>query len=76
MPFGLKNAGATYQHLVNVMFRDLINKNMEVYVDDMLIKSKEAGGHVQDLEECFTILRKNSDRENMICKCTQSIQVI
>ena len=58
MPFDLKNAGATYKCLVNGMFQDLIGKNMEVYIDDMLVKSKEAGGHVQDLEECFAILRK------------------
>ena len=39
MPFGLKNAGATYQRLVNRIFADLIGKTMEVYVDDMLVKS-------------------------------------
>ena len=42
MPFGLKNAGATYQRLVNHMFKKLIGTNMEVYVDDMLVKSKKA----------------------------------
>ena len=41
MPFGLKNAGATYQRLVNKMFNKQIGRNMEVYVDDMLVKSKE-----------------------------------
>ena len=46
MPFGLKNTGATYQRLVNGMFCDLIGRNMEVYVDDMLVKSKKADGHV------------------------------
>ena len=46
MPFNLKNAGATYQCLVNDMFRDVIGRNMEVYVDDMLVKSKEAEGHI------------------------------
>ena len=40
MPFGIKNAGATYQRLVNGMFKDMIGKSMEVYVDDMLVKSK------------------------------------
>ena len=39
MPFGLKNAGATYQRLVNKVFADKISKSMEVYVDDMLVKS-------------------------------------
>jgi hypothetical protein len=39
MPFGLKNARVTYQRLVNKMFQDLIGRNVEVYVDDMLVKS-------------------------------------
>ena len=58
MPFGLKNAEATYQRLVNLMFQKQIGNNMEVYVDDMLVKSKKAGRHVKDLEECFNILRQ------------------
>ena len=41
MPFGLRNAGTTYQRLVSLMFKDEIGKSMEVYVDDMLVKSKE-----------------------------------
>uniref|UniRef100_A0A2N9FSH1 Uncharacterized protein n=1 Tax=Fagus sylvatica TaxID=28930 RepID=A0A2N9FSH1_FAGSY len=44
MPFGLKNAGATYQRLMNRMFHDQIGRNVEVYVDDMLVKSKEEDG--------------------------------
>ena len=40
MPFGLKNVGATFQRLVNQMFSKQIGRNMEVYVDDMLVKSK------------------------------------
>ena len=55
MPFGLKNAGATYQRLVNHMFKEKIGVNMEVYVDDMLVKSKKAEGHVRDLQECFNV---------------------
>ena len=58
MPFGLKNAGATYQRLFNMMFEDLIGKTMEVYVDDMLVKSKQTGDHVRDLDEMFQIFRK------------------
>ncbi|XP_012846973.1 PREDICTED: uncharacterized protein LOC105966948 [Erythranthe guttata] len=58
MPFGLKNAGATYQRLVNTMFADLIGRNMEVYIDDMLVKSAKAENHLKDLEECFAILRE------------------
>ena len=58
MPFGLKNAGATYQRLVNKMFRKQIGRNMEVYVDDMLDKSKEELTHLDDLKETFTTLRQ------------------
>ncbi|KAL0444484.1 UNVERIFIED_CONTAM: hypothetical protein Slati_2171100 [Sesamum latifolium] len=46
MPFGLKNAGATYQRLVDRIFRPQIGRNVEVYVDDMLVKSKKAADHV------------------------------
>ena len=49
MPFGLKNAGAIYQRLVNGMFKDLIGKSIDVYVDDMLVKSKMAGDHIEYL---------------------------
>ena len=42
MSFDLKNTGATYQRLMNGMFKDLIGKSMKVYVDDMLVKSKMA----------------------------------
>ena len=46
MPFGLKNAGATYQRMVNAMFINQIGRNMEIYVDDMLIKSERRCDHV------------------------------
>ena len=58
MPFGLKNAGATYQRLVNKMFNKQIGRNMEVYVDDMLVKSKEELAHLDDLKETFTSLKQ------------------
>ncbi|KAL2252586.1 UNVERIFIED_CONTAM: Transposon Ty3-G Gag-Pol polyprotein [Sesamum indicum] len=57
MPFGLKNAGATYQRLVNRMFREQIGKTMEVYVDDMLVKSRHSEQHLQDLEASFAVMR-------------------
>ena len=57
MPFGLKNVGATYQRLVNQMFSKQIGRNMEVYVDDVLIKSKEEENHLDDLKETFGTLR-------------------
>ncbi|KAH9751207.1 Ribonuclease H [Citrus sinensis] len=57
MPFGLKNARATYQRLVNAMFANQIGHTMEVYVDDMLTKSKNSNDHIRDLRETFDILR-------------------
>ena len=58
MSFGLKNARATYQRLVNKMFNKQIGRNMEVYVDDMLVKSKEELTHLEDLRETFAILKQ------------------
>lgn len=55
MPFGLKNARATYYRLVNTMFKDQIGKIM-VYVDDMTIKSTMIDDHARDLKEAFNIL--------------------
>uniref|UniRef100_A0A2N9J111 RNA-directed DNA polymerase n=1 Tax=Fagus sylvatica TaxID=28930 RepID=A0A2N9J111_FAGSY len=64
MPFGLKNAGATYQRLVNKMFHDQIGRNVEVYVDDMLVKSKKDDDHLADLKETFQALRRYSMKLN------------
>ena len=52
------NAGATYQRLVNHMFRPQIGRNVEVYVDDMLVKSLDEGSHLDDLQETFETLRR------------------
>jgi len=57
IPFGLKNAGATYQRLVNKLFKLLIGQTMEVYVDDMIVKSKTEGDHTRDPQKMFDILR-------------------
>ena len=57
MPFGLKNAGATYQRLVNKMFQKRIGASMEVYRDDMLVKLVKAELHVAHLAESFQILK-------------------
>ena len=64
MPFGLKNAGATYQRLVNHMFRPQIERNVEVYVDDMLVKSLDEEEHLDDLQEIFDTLRRFSMKLN------------
>ncbi|KAL0329077.1 UNVERIFIED_CONTAM: Retrovirus-related Pol polyprotein from transposon gypsy [Sesamum radiatum] len=58
MSFGLKNAGATYQRLVNKMFKDLIGKTMEVYVNDMLVKSKGEAEHLKHLHAAFEVIRR------------------
>lgn len=56
MPFGLQNAGATFQRPVNKMFGAQIGRIVEVYVDDIVIKSKKTEDHVKDLQEVFNIL--------------------
>jgi hypothetical protein len=65
----MKNAGATYQRLVNKMFRDQIGRNVEVYVDNMLVKSIQATNHITDLEETFNTLRSYKIKLNL-AKCT------
>ena len=57
MPFGLKNAGATYQRLVNRMFQKQIGTFMEVYIDDMLVKSIKVELHITHLAEAFQVLK-------------------
>ena len=69
MPFGLKNAGATYQCLVNKVFKKQIGRKMKVYVDDMLIKSQALMNHIIDLEETFSALKKYKMKLNLT-KCT------
>ena len=68
MPFGLKNARATYQRLVTKAFCPLIGKTMEVYIDDMLVKSKEHPDHTKHLQETFDLLRTNGMKLNPL-KC-------
>ncbi|KAL0441204.1 UNVERIFIED_CONTAM: Retrovirus-related Pol polyprotein from transposon gypsy [Sesamum radiatum] len=72
MPFGLKNAGATYQRLVNHMFQNQIGR-MEVYIDDMLVKSEKEQDHIKDLEECFQILTTFGMKLNP-AKCTFGVR--
>ena len=58
IPFGLNNAEATYQRLMNRMFHDQIGRNVEVYIDNMLVKSKEEADHLDNLKETFKTLRQ------------------
>ena len=56
MSFSLKNAGAMYQRLMNNMFTHQIGRNVEVYMDDMLVKSRQEDDHLEDLKETFDTL--------------------
>ena len=64
MPFGLKNAGTTYQRLVNHMFHPQIGQNVKVYVDDILVKSQDEEIHLNDLQETFDTLRQYNMKLN------------
>ena len=69
MPFGLKNAGATYQRMVTEVFKPLLGTVMEAYVDDMVVKSHHAKDHVLHLQQVFKLLNENNMRLNPE-KCT------
>ncbi|XXG47947.1 hypothetical protein AAC387_Pa02g2508 [Persea americana] len=68
MPFGLKNAGATYQRDMMKIFQDMQHKTVECYVDDLAVKSKKKEDHLQDLQEVLLRLRKHKLRMNPL-KC-------
>ena len=74
MPFGLKNAGATYQRLINKMFVQQIGRNVQVYVDDMLVKSRREEDHLEDLKETFNTLRSYNMKLNL-GKCAFGVTV-
>ena len=69
MPFGLKNAGATYQRMMTRMFEPQLGKNIKIYLDDMVVKSKIESEHVNDLGDIFGILRRHKLRLNA-SKCS------
>ncbi|GJR09530.1 reverse transcriptase domain-containing protein [Tanacetum coccineum] len=73
MPFGLRNAGATYQRLVDKTFHGQIGRNLEVYVDDLIIKSHTEDEVVRDIEETFKTLRKINMKLNPK-KCTFGVE--
>ena len=68
MSFGLKNARSTYQRLMNWMFQKQIGATIEVYIDDMLVKSTAAKFHIAHLSEAFQILRNYNMKLNS-AKC-------
>ena len=53
MPFGVKNAGATYQRALNAIFHDMLGHHMEIYIDDIVVKSMKASEHVNHLRKSF-----------------------
>ena len=59
MHFGLKNAGSTYQRMMTKMFESRLGKNVEVYIDDMVVKSKLVSEHLANLSSIFEILRRH-----------------
>lgn len=58
MTFGLKNTGATYQRAMNYIFHDLIGRLVEIYIDDVVVKSREVEDHLADLQEVLERTRK------------------
>ena len=74
MPFGLKNASATYQRLMNRMFALQIGRNVQVYVDDMLVKSRREEDHLEDLRETFDTLHSYNMKLNL-GKCAFGVTV-
>ncbi|GKB49045.1 reverse transcriptase domain-containing protein [Tanacetum coccineum] len=73
MPFGLKNVGATYQRLVDRAFQKQIRRNLEVYVDDLVIKSHTEEEIIRDIAETFKTLRQINMKLNPK-KCTFGMQ--
>ena len=69
MPFGLKNVGSAYQRMMTRMFESQLGKKIEVYIDDMVVKSKVEFEHVNDLKSIFEVLRKHKLHLNAF-KCS------
>ena len=69
MPFDLKNAGSTYQRLMIRIFKPQLGKNIEIYIDDMVVKSRLGSEHINYLENIFKILRRHKERLNA-SKCS------
>ena len=69
MPFGLKNVESTYQRMMAKMFELQLGKNIEIYIDDMVVKSKLESKHINDLENIFEILRRHKLQLNA-SKCS------
>jgi hypothetical protein len=64
MTFGLKNVGATYQRAMNYIFHELIGKIVEIYIDDVVVKSKSYKEHLADLQKMLQSTRKHGLKMN------------
>ena len=64
MPFGLKNAGATYQRAMDSIFHEHICKTVECYVDDIIVKNCNKDDHFADLKRVFDIMRAHHLKMN------------
>ena len=73
MPFGLKNVGTTYQRMMTRLFEPQLGKNIKVYIDDIVVKSKLESKHVNDLGNIFKILRRHKLRLNA-SKCSFGVR--
>ena len=58
MTFGLKNAGATYQRAMNLIFHELLGNTVEIYIDGIVVKSAEFSSHIADLRKAFDKMRQ------------------
>ena len=73
MPFGLKNVGATYQRAMNAIFHDFIETFMQVYIDDIVVKSSSENGHIDHLRLSFERMRKYGLKMNPL-KCAFGVR--
>ena len=73
MSFDLKNAGSTYLRMMTRMFKSLLGKNIEIYVDDMVVKSKMVSEHLGDLRVIFEVLKNYKLRLNA-SKCSFGVR--
>ena len=74
IPFGLKNAGATYQREINAILHDMLGHHMEVYIDDMVVKSRRTNDHVDHLRKSCVRMRHHQLKLNPL-KCAFGVRV-
>ena len=74
LPFGLKNASATYQRAKNALFHDMLGHHMEVYINDIVVKSKRVSKHVDHLRKSFERMRHHQLKLNPL-KCAFGVHV-